>query len=133
MNRYSIVINGDFNEFYRGLFSSLHGGLVYATQSFPILYEKTNLEIANYFNERDIAIMKKLIAIRRIQPQQAGEVLLSYLEDTVITNVFTPGAKEEELIHLLNELKKLTAFQRACLEIRLFKEGGGNARYKAKK
>lgn len=97
-------------------FKSSNAGVEYAMDMFPLLYRKTLLELKDIFLYNELKLIIKVVIKQGLDSRTAGQYLLT----SVDTAIKIDSLHEEYSVDsgsLIEKIDKLTAYQKACLEL----------------
>ena len=97
-------------------FKSSNAGVEYAMDVFPLLYKKTLLELKNIFLYNELKLILKVVIKQNLDLRTAGQYLLTSLSTAIeIDSLHKKYSVDPD--SLMEKVDKLTAYQKACLEL----------------
>ncbi len=97
-------------------FKTSNAGVEYAMDMFPLLYRKTLLELKGIFLYNELKLIIKVVIKQGLDPRTAGQYLLTSLHTAIqVDNLHEQYSVEPD--SLTEKVDKLTAYQKACLEL----------------
>ena len=97
-------------------FKSSNAGVEYAMDVFPLLYKKTLLELKNIFLYNELKLILKVVIKQNLDLRTAGQYLLTSLSTAIkIDSLHEKYSVDPD--SLMEKVDKLTAYQKACLEL----------------